>query len=206
MKIYDISMPLCPEMPCWPAKTPITLKATRSLSQGDYCTSNILNMDIHLGTHLDAPAHFVRDGMTVDRVPLSTLVGPCQVVEFSGPPGSEIPAEVMAGSRPERILFKTSNSNLLSRRHFDQQFVTLSEGLAHSLVGCGTRLVGIDYFSADRFGSPNQPIHQILLGADVLILESLDLREVEPGAYELIALPLRIVGAEGSPVRAVLVS
>jgi len=162
-------------------------------------------MDIHLGTHIDAPAHFIVDGATLDHVPLETMVGPCRVVEFSGGAGSEIPAQVMAGGNPsERVLFKTFNSQLLSQSKFDPRFVAMSESLAHLLVRDGVRLVGIDYFSVDRFDSSDRVVHHILLGAGVVILEGINLAAVDPGEYQLIALPLNIVGAEGSPVRAVL--
>src|SRR5882762_1309844 len=122
MKIYDISLPFHVGSPCWPGKSPLTLKATQSLSRGDLCTSHTIGMDIHLGTHIDAPAHFMIDGLTIDQVPLATMVGPCRVIEFSGAPGSEIPAQIMAGHRSERVLFKTQNSRLLSRSKFDPQF------------------------------------------------------------------------------------
>ena len=155
MNIYDISLPLHAGSPCWPGKSPLTLNATRSLSRGDHCTSHTIGMDIHLGTHIDAPAHFIVDGITLDHVPLATMMGPCRVIEFLGGPGSEIPAQVMAGGhRSERVLFKTFNSQLLSQSKFDPRFVALSEGLAHLLVQDGVRLVGIDYFSVDRFNSP----------------------------------------------------
>jgi arylformamidase len=163
-------------------------------------------MDIHLGTHIDAPAHFIVDGITLDNLPLATMVGPCRVIEFLGGAGSEIPAQVMAGGhRSDRILFKTFNSQLLSQSKFDPRFVAMSESLAHLLVQDGVRLVGIDYFSVDRFNSPERTVHHILLGSGVVILEGINLAAVDPGDYQLIALPLNIVGAEGSPVRAVLV-
>jgi arylformamidase len=206
MNIYDISLPLQAGSPCWPGKSPLALTATRSLLRGDHCTSHTIGMDIHLGTHIDAPAHFIADGITLDQVPLATMVGPCRVIEFLGSPASEIPSQIMAGGHPsERVLFKTFNSQLLSHSKFDPRFVALSEDLAHLLVQDGVRLVGIDYFSVDRFNSPGRAVHHILLGSGVLILEGINLAAVEPGDYQLIALPLNLVGAEGSPVRAVLV-
>ncbi|MFZ0038311.1 MAG: cyclase family protein [Candidatus Acidiferrales bacterium] len=205
MTIHDISLPLHTASPRWPGKSPLTLQLIRSLSRGDACTSRSFGMDIHLGTHIDAPAHFIRDGDTIDRVPLATMVGPCRVIEFTGPPGSEIPADIVARQRAERVLFKTQNSEMLSRTTFEPHFVSLSEALAYVLVRERLRLVGIDYFSVDRFESPNSAVHHILLQAGVLILEGINLSGIEPGDYQLLALPLNIVGAEGSPVRAVLV-
>ena len=205
VKIYDISLPLHARSLCWPGKSPLALTATRSLSRGDPFTAHKISMDIHLGTHIDAPAHFIVNGSTLDQVPLATMVGSCHVIEFRGPLGSEVPAQIMAGHQRKRVLFKTHNSQLLSHSKFDPKFVSLSEALAHLLVDNGVGLVGIDYFSVDHFDSPNQSVHRILLGSGILILEGLDLSAVQPGDYQLFALPLNIVGAEGSPVRAILV-
>lgn len=206
MKIYDISLPLNGRSPKWPGKSPLIMEASRSISRGDSFTSHRICMDIHLGTHIDAPAHFIREGATVDQVPLANMFGPCRVIEFSGPLGSEIPAQIMTGPMPERVLFKTRNSELLLQPEFERQFVALSEALARLLAQGGVYLVGIDYFSVDRFESPDRIVHHILLGSGVVILEGVNLGEVEPGDYQLVALPLSLVGAEGSPVRAILVS
>lgn len=154
---------------------------------------------------MDVPSHFIAGGRTVDQVSLASAMGPCRVVEFSGPAGSSIPPEIMFRNQAQRILFKTFNSTLLAKSEFDRRFVSLSEELARILAANDMKLVGIDYFSVDRFDSPDHAIHQILLGSGVLILEGLNLSEVEPGEYELVALPLNLAGAEGSPVRAVLV-
>jgi arylformamidase len=182
------------------------MEVLRSPSHGDPLTTHEIRMDIHLGTHIDAPSHFIHGGRTIDQMPLSNMAGLCRVIEFSDLLASEIPEHVMKGEWPERILFKTRNSALLSRPEFDKQFIALSEALARLLVRTGVCLVGIDYFSVDRFESSDKKIHHILLSSGVLILEGLDLSAIEPGDYQLIALPLNIIGAEGSPVRAVLVS
>lgn len=205
VKLHDISLPIHSATPHWPGKTPPVLTATRSLSRGDICTCHSLSMDIHFGTHADAPAHFVANGMTVDELPLSVTCGPCRVVEFLAPDRAEIPASIMNDPPAERVLFKTLNSKLLGQREFQVEFVALSEELAALLVRNGVKLVGVDYFSVDRFTRQERTIHRILLGAGVVILEGLDLSAVGAGNYQLIAMPLKIVGAEGSPIRAVLV-
>lgn len=204
MDILDISLPLHPDVPCWPGKSPLALKPMRDMSRGDQCTCHAISMDIHLGTHIDAPCHFIRDGATVDKIPIATMVGPCRVVEFLEDGAYEIPAQIMAEHSVERVLFKTRNSKLLSFSKFDPKFVALSESLAANLVERGVRLVGIDYFSVDCFESENKAVHRTLLQAGVVILEGINLSAVEPGDYELVALPLNIRGAEGSPVRAIL--
>src|ERR1043165_209737 len=97
MKIYDISLPLCPQLVCWPGKRPFSMQTTRSLCRGDSCTTHTFSSDIHFGTHIDAPAHFIADGVTVDQVALDRLLGPCRVIAFEGSLGSDIPSDIMAG-------------------------------------------------------------------------------------------------------------
>jgi len=204
MTIHDISLPIRKGSPSWPGKSPLLLCDTQNLSRGDPCTARTMTMDIHLGTHLDAPAHFVVGGATIDQVPLTAMVGPCQVVEFAAPFGSEILPDVLKECHSERVLFKTRNSGLLSRPHFDSHYVSLSEALARELVKNRVCLVGIDYFSVDSFGSTKRAVHHILLESGTVILEGINLSGIVAGNYYLVALPLNLVGAEGSPVRALL--
>jgi arylformamidase len=205
MTIHDISLPVRKDSPSWPGKSPLLLRDTQNLSRGDACTARTMTMDIHLGTHLDAPAHFVFGGLTIDQVPLTTVLGPCRVVEFADSFDSEIPPDVLEGCDSERVLFKTRNSDLLSRPDFDPHFVALSEALARELVKNRVCLVGIDYFSVDSFDSTKRAVHHILLESGTVILEGINLSAIAAGDYYLVALPLNLVGAEGSPVRALLI-
>src|SRR5262249_44070061 len=159
MKTYDISLPLHADSLRWPGKNSLRLTSTRSLLRGDPCTCHSFSMDIHLGTHIDAPAHFFPDGNTVEQVLPETMIGPCRVVEFDGPE-SEIPHDVLDGVEEKRLLFKTRNSELLSRTAFEESFVSFSERLAARLVHDGVLVAGTDYFSVDRFDSQNQPVHR----------------------------------------------
>jgi arylformamidase len=204
MNILDISLPMQTGVPSWPGKTPLVLHSQTNLLHGDSCTTHSISLDIHLGTHLDAPSHFIIGGSTIDQIPLDVTIGQCRVIEFDGPLGSEIPGRIIDGCVSERVLFKTRNSHLLSSPTFESSFISLSEELANRLVEKQVRLVGIDYFSVDRFGSQNLPVHHILLQSGIVILEGINLRRIAPGTYRLITLPLNIVGAEGSPVRAAL--
>ncbi len=205
-RTIDISIPLSPSMLVWPGDEPVAISYSAHLERGDAATVSRLSLSAHAGTHIDAPAHFVRDGATVDQIALDVLIGPALVVAATGVPtlsaaaleGLAIPPGV------ERLLFRTDNGRLWERSGFAEDFVGLSEDGARWLVSRGVRLVGVDYLSAAALEGIDRT-HRILLEAGVVLLESIDLRGVAPGWYRLLCLPLRVVGAEGAPARAVLI-
>jgi arylformamidase len=207
VKIVDISLPLKTGMAAWPCSPGFEMTWVDRIESGDDCNTSRISCDTHIGTHIDAPLHFVENGQTVDQIPLERLIGPCRVVYLPGL--TQIDAqgldsiELPAGT--QRLLLKTDNSNpqLINQKSFQQNFVSLTTGGARWLVEHSISLVGIDYFSIGSY-SNGVKTHQVLLEADVVVLEGLNLSKVEAGDYELICLPLRMVGAEGAPVRAVL--
>ena len=162
-----------------------------------------LLMGTHTGSHIDAPCHFLEGGRSIEQIPLYRFMEEAQVLEIRG---KEIGPEDLQGLEDGigAVLFKTRNSGLMSLGAFYRDYVYLSPEGAEVLIERGVRLVGIDYVSIERFGTPDFRLHRRLLKADVLILEGLDLKDVPPGRYLLLALPLRIRGMDGSPVRAVL--
>ena len=183
------------------------LEAVSRIGEGAAANVSILVCDVHAGTHVDAPWHFLPEGNTVEGLSLDVLVGPAVVVDCGeastlGPP--ELEALGLAVGT-ERLLLRTSNSDrwAVSERGFGEDYVALSEDGAEWLVRAGVRLVGIDALSIQRFGEP-PGTHTTLLAAGVVVLEGLDLAGVEPGPYELLCLPLRLVGADGAPARAIL--
>lgn len=209
MKFIDISLPLSPRVPIWPGNAPYELQPVKRLASGGSSNVSRVSLGTHTGTHVDAPRHFFDDGRAVDELPLSLLVGPCGVAEIPIAPGRRSIArddlERAAGSPPpERLLLKTPNSLLWGTPDFNPDFVSLSPEAARWLVETGVRLVGIDYLSIEAFRNPGAPTHHILLGAGVIIVEGLNLAVVEPGPYELICLPLGIVGSDGAPARVIL--
>ncbi len=205
--IYDISVPISPELPVWPGDPPVQVTQVQHLDRGDPMTLTRLQMGTHTGTHVDAPAHFVPGGLTVDEIDLETLVGLAWVVEV--PDAGALSAEVLEGLDIPvgfgRLLFRTRNSALWAKGEtgFHQQFVGITVDGAQWLVARGVELVGIDYLSISPYEDPIPP-HQVLLGAGVIVVEGLNLSAVMPGAYTLVCLPLRIQGAEGAPARAIL--
>ena len=207
MTIHDITLTITPDLPVWPGDPPIRLSQPAHLERGDAYTLTRLDMSAHTGTHLDAPAHFIRGGATVESLDLATLIGPALVVDARG--RGHLSAETLealaipAGVR--RLLFRTDNSLRWQRGEtaFAEDFIAIEPSGAAWLVERGVRLVGIDYLSVGSFDD-GVATHQILLGAGVIAVEGLDLSAIEAGDYQLICLPIKIGGADGAPCRAVL--
>ena len=206
MDWLDISAPIDPGMPTFEGDPPVSLELAKSLARGDVCNLTRIDMGAHSGTHIDAPIHFVAGGAGSEAISLDAVIGPAWVVDARDQHGAITAADLdrLAIPRGEtRILFRTPNSQLWERPGFKTGFVGLDASAAAAIVTRRTTLVGIDYLSIAPFGDPT-PTHVALLSAGVVVLEGLDLRAVEPGPYELLCLPLRIVGSDGTPARAVL--
>ena len=206
MTLIDISQPVSPATSVWPGDTPFSSRWVMRMDKGDSCNVSTMTMSVHCGTHTDSPFHFDSDGPTIDEVPLAKYIGPCRVLHVAGegsPPHVSVGAlagEALDGT--SRVLLRTRDDHDATR--FDENFCSLGEQAARLLAGQGFDLVGIDTPSMDHFTSKTMISHHTLLDGGVAILENLDLSAVAPGDYELIALPLRIVGGDSSPVRAVL--
>lgn len=198
--MIDVSVPIRPGMVVWEGDPAVSLEPAASLERGDPANLTRLELGSHTGTHVDAPLHFLPGGEGVDRLPLDALIGPALVVDLTGVEQDVRAADLDFPAGTERLLLKTPNSRLWERGEFVAEHVTIAPDAASLLVERGVRLVGIDYLSV---GSPET--HRILLGAGVVPLEGLDLREVEPGPYRLVALPLRLEGVDGAPARVVLI-
>jgi arylformamidase len=190
----------------FPGDTPFSAQWVARLEDGASCNVSAITMSVHCGTHTDSPLHFAADGADIASVPLHAYLGRCRVVEVRGegepplvPAAALSPAE-LAGV--ERVLLKTAHRH--DATVFDPGFTALGPAAAEVVVAAGLILVGIDTPSMDHATSKNLPAHHTLLAGGVAILENLDLSAVPAGDYELIALPLKIVGSDSSPVRAVL--
>lgn len=204
---FDISVPLRRGMPVWPGSPGIELTPIMRLQSGDAANVSRLNMDVHTGTHVDAPWHFLSEGTTVERLPLDVLIGPA-VTAYLPDVDSIGPEDLAALDLPsgtERLLIRTRNSGLWAHDvgEFREDYVALTAAAAEWIVERRIRLVGVDYLSVQRFADDPET-HRILLRAAVVLLEGLDLSRVEPGEYELICLPIHLEGADGAPARAVL--
>ncbi len=207
MNCIDISVALHPGIPRWPGTPEFCLEWFKRIEAGDGCNNSRLDSDMHVGTHIDAPLHFVPGGKTVEQLELDVLIGPAWVAylpDLLTVTAADLSALALP-DKTERLLLRTRNSALwlAGEGDFSPDFVALTEDAAHWLVKRELRLVGIDYLSVQRYHD-GPAVHQILLEAEIIIIEGLNLTHVEAGEYELICLPIKIVGAEGAPARAVL--
>jgi len=204
VKIYDISLSLSPQCIRWVTSQPMELIERKRMSRGDSNNSSSIQASAHAGTHVDAPFHFVPDGVTIESLPLEAFIGPARVCAVE--PGSHITAAdvARAGIRGDtRVLFKTRNSALLQTGVYDPSFAAFSVDGANALVAAGVTLVGLDYMSAAH-ADEQVPVHRAFLDHGVILLEGIDLSAVPPGRYELICPPIKLAGSDGAPCRAVL--
>jgi len=197
----DVSVPIYTGMVHFPDNPSIEIHRLKDVEKGDICTVSRLTMGTHTGTHIDAPIHFLPGGTGAEEVPLDNLIGPARVIEIKD--SDAVNAEELRahnlGAR-ERLLFKTSNSERCWKTsQFVPDFVSIAEDAASYLASLNTLAVGIDYLSA---GSPET--HRTLLGAGVVIVEGLNLTGISQGHYELLCLPLKIVGGDGALARVLL--
>ncbi len=202
MKIYDISVAISEALPTWPGDPELSIRLASSMAEGDESNVTQLCLGAHAGTHIDAPFHFAPDGIGVDALPLEVLIGPCRVFDLTGE-WEHLGRNALARcdfQGVSRALFKTINSNLWDQEEglFQKTFIGLLPEGAAFLVDRGVRLAGIDYLSIEPFRSPGHPTHHILLRNGVVVLEGLNLKEVPAGDYELIALPIKVKGADGA--------
>ena len=211
MRLIDVSLPIGPDLLTWPGDPAVEVVPRLQLSKGDPANVSELRIGTHTGTHVDPPVHFVDGAAGIDRVALEVLYGPCVVADARGMRGQLGPAEldslcIAAGT--ERLLLRSGNSEIW--RHFPAAFpaeyTCLSPEGAKWIVEIGIRLVGVDFLSVEKKGSPGHPTHVELLSNGVVIVEGLNLGDVEPGAYTLAVFPLRIVDGDGGPARALLLA
>jgi arylformamidase len=202
--IIDISWPITPTMTAYKNRRLVTVAHTKTF-QRDAARESMITLGSHTGTHVDAPAHFLSEGATIDQILLEPLVGPCKVLDMTRC-GEEItPADlescdIQAG---DRVLFKTRNSLREPAAVFDPTFVFLGMQGAQWLAARGVLAVGIDYLGIER-GQPGHETHQALLGSGIPIIEGLRLAGAHPGHYTLVCLPLLLMGLDGAPARAIL--
>ena len=202
----DVSVPLCTGMVHWPTDPPVRIERFADMDKGAVCNVSRVDMCAHVGTHMDGLNHFIKDGAPLDTVPFDALIGPCRVIEIKDA-DSVKPAELKQHKirKGERILFKTRNSKRnWWEEHFDPKFIHISHAAAEHLVDCGIRTVGIDYLSVGGYQRDGVECHQVILGAGIWIIEGLNLRQVKPGKYDLICLPVKIRNGDGAPARAIL--
>ena len=202
----DVSVGLHDGMVHWPDNPPVQINFVMNINGGDVCNLTKMSMGVHTGTHMDAPLHFFKDGKSIDTMPLSATLGRARVIEI-GDTESIKPAELEQHNiqRGERILFKTINSTRYWQPYtFVKEFVYISQEAAQYLAKLQIQTVGVDYLSVGGFFKDGPETHHALLGAGIWIIEGLNLAAVQAGEYDLICLPIKMMGSEGAPARAIL--
>lgn len=205
-KWIDISVTIKSGMAHWPDNPEIVVGKMLDMERGDICNVSTLSLGSHTGTHMDGPLHFLRNGKSLDKMPLEATIGPCRVVEIKDK--ESIKLEEIQGMKfkpGERILFKTPNSrHSWKTDNFDEDFVYISKEAAAFLAKAKVMTVGIDYLSVGGFRKDGVETHHALLGAGIWIIEGLNLAKIKPGRYELCCLPLKVLNSDGAPARAAL--
>jgi arylformamidase len=206
-RLIDVSVLLTPGIATYPGNPPFEIAPIHRLAAGDSANNSRLTMGTHTGTHVDAPKHFIDDRPGVDAMPLDLLIGRARVVDMPVRGGITAKDLEAAGLREDlRVLLRTPNSKLWNnpKEPFHEEYAYLTGDGAKFLVDQGVKVVGVDYLSVEKFHTPGHPAHHALLGANVIIIEGLNLSDAEPGVYEMYCLPLKVEGADGAPARVVL--
>jgi arylformamidase len=207
IEIFDISLTVREGMAAWPGLLAPRLDGAERMARGDAVNVTDCHFCAHTGTHIDAPFHHLASGAAVDQLRWDGLLGRADVVDCTQA-GAGITAAELDRAAPSGpiLLLKTGNSQTRRTLDFwDARYVCLEPDAAEWIRSRGFRGVGIDSLGIERFGSPSGAAHKILLEAGIVILEGLDLRGIEPGAYWLACLPLKLHGADGAPARALLI-
>ena len=194
--------------PVYEGDAPMVFTFLKDMRKGDGLTLSKYALGAHSGTHIDAPMHFIKDGASIDAIAIASLIGPARVIKIADSVQAIDAAELNRHDwrGAERVLFRTRSTarGWMDSAQFHRDFAYITGDAADMLAAAGVKLVGVDYISAEQFGAPAPLAHRALLGKGIPIVEGLDLRNVSPGGYDLIILPIKVAGHEGAPARAVL--
>ena len=204
--IIDISRSIKSNMAIWPGDKKVNLVRNFSIDEGDVCNMSHITMSLHTGTHIDAPLHFFDNSKDVSSMELSCFVGPVKIYEIAVEKCiTEDDIRGLFIGEGDTIFFKTSNSDIPDNEPFRTDYVHLDISAANFLVEKKVRTVGIDYLSIEKYETKEFPVHKLLLSNNIAIIEGLMLKDVEPGQYVYCCMPLKIIGGDGAPARAILV-
>ncbi len=206
-KWIDVSLTLKSNMVHWPTDPPFSIERVRDMDKGDTINLSKITMGAHSGTHVDAPAHFIKGAKGVDRLLFDSLIGLARIIEIED--ADTIKEKELAGHRirkGERILLRTLNSTnqLLHKDNFIEDFVYMEKDAAEFLVTRGIKTLGVDYLSVGGYKKNGPDVHRTLLGAGILVIEGLDLTNAPPGLYNMICLPMMILDSDGAPARVIV--
>jgi len=211
MKIYDITLPISPDMAVWPGDPSVEIQQLSSIDNGEEANVSQIRLSVHTGTHIDAPKHFLQEAGSIDTLPIEKLMGEALVLSIDDK--VDVIDEKTLKNHPNvddlvncrKVLFKTRNSQYWeeNRTTFNENYIGLNTSAAAFLAELNLDLIGVDYLSIAAYTDSEAP-HKILLGKKIILLEGINLHNVLPGTYNLICLPLPIVESDGAPARAIL--
>ncbi|KKQ11395.1 MAG: cyclase family protein [Candidatus Babeliales bacterium] len=203
-KVIDISWPINQNTVEYRNKGELNLKAVKNIQSDDVHQTHV-SLDMHTGTHIDAPMHFSKDGNTVDSISFDHLISDCKVFDLTHVEEKISASDLQKLDIQENdiVLFKTKNSFFSAQGKFEPNFVYLDKTAAQYLVSKKIKTVGIDYLGVER-AQPDHETHKIFFNANITIIEGLRLGDVNPGKYFLICLPVKFEGVEAALSRAVL--
>ncbi len=209
MKIYDVSILLSEDMHIFPGDPPFTVKKIKEISKGKTANVSSITMGSHTGTHIDPPLHFVKDSQGIDKIQLDRFIGRARVIDLCSI-DTEITKKDLEEfdekiTRGDIVLFKTKNSEMWNGKKFQEDFIYLTTDAGQYLLKKGIKTVGIDYLSIEEYGNKTAPVHHLLLENGVFIIEGLNLKDIKPGEYFFVCLPLKIKEGDGAPARAILI-
>ncbi len=205
-KWIDVTIPLKSGMVHWPNDPEVKIRRIKDMNKKDHCNVSHLSLGSHTATHMDSPLHFLRDGRSLDQMPLTATVGPAKVFIIRDQEAIKVKEiKRLKMRKGDRILFKTTNSNRCWRSNrFFEDFVYMTKEAAQFLAEQGVQTIGVDYLSVGGFKKDGIQTHQILLKKGIWIIEGLNLAKIKEGKYDLICLPLKIFNSDGAPARVIL--
>ncbi|MDZ4276565.1 MAG: arylformamidase [Erythrobacter sp.] len=201
-RLWDISQPLRAGLPVWPGDTAFAQAGTWQMAQGSPVNVSAITMSTHSGAHADAPLHYAGNAPDIASVDLAPYLGECVLVDVRGAGPLILPEHLPDLTGVERVLFRTFDA--FPHDAWVDETTAIAPQTVDAMAAAGVRLVGLDGPSIDPQTSKTMDAHLAVLRHDIRVLEGLVLDAVPPGRYELIALPLAIIGGDASPVRAVL--
>ncbi|MGC8605638.1 MAG: cyclase family protein [Desulfomonilaceae bacterium] len=205
MAIFDVSLTLKNGMLSFPGDPVFSIKHVFSREQDNEFNLSLLSLTTHTGTHVDAPAHYIYGGRTIDSMALNMMIGPGVVLDMRGIGAIDrLVLEESALTDETRVFFKTDNSLKLQERLFNDNYTYITDDGARLLIERGVELVGVDYLSVDRNDDEGAPVHKLLLSSNTFIVEGLDLFDAPVGPCIIYCLPLRIKGGDGAPARVLI--
>ena len=208
MKIYDITVAISGSTPIYKGDPGVEISTFKAMISGSSANVSQISMGVHTATHVDAPNHFIDGTKRVHEIDPEKLIGPCRVIEVADEITAVEPEHLGNIDNVERVLLKTRNSSFWATPEagFRSDYTYITPATANHLADSGVILVGIDYLSIEKSGSPGHPVHVALLEKEIVILEGVDLRDVPAGDYEIFCLPLKYDGAtgDGAPARTML--